>query len=383
MALQWPALQADAIEPGRAVNSADTLRAAQSQAQRRSNMRFSQMDRNNDGQISRAEWTGSDRSFEVHDWNNDGRLSGDEVRVGSWQNVRIEDADHDPSRAERYLSWTEMGFANLDHNRDRRVTPNEWHYDQETFIRADRDRDGSLDRVEFLGTDVEDDRGDQFDDIDINGNNRIERSEWHASDDAFEWLDRNGDGVLSRFEVTGTENTRTARDQFASLDYDGNGEISPAEWHWSYASFRRLDQNRDDALSRGEFNAGTDAENGSNQPHYVTVNAQQQWTDTGVTVRAGDVLTLAGRGTVQLAPDPNDVASPAGSKTGRRAPSAPVNATAGALIGRIGNSDPFVVGNQGTLRAPASGRLFLGVNDDHMADNSGAFEVSIAVRRTR
>src|SRR6202007_2435978 len=41
-----------------------------------SGMRFQGMDRNNDGKITRAEWNGSDRSFQVHDWNGDGVLSG-------------------------------------------------------------------------------------------------------------------------------------------------------------------------------------------------------------------------------------------------------------------------------------------------------------------
>jgi hypothetical protein len=49
---------------------------------------------------------------------------------------------------------------------------------------------------------------------------------------------------------------------------------------------------------------------------------------------------------------------------------------AGALIGRIGNGAPFAVGNQ-TITAPASGVLFLGVNDDQHADNKGNFQVVI------
>ena len=103
------------------------------------------------------------------------------------------------------MSWTDRGFASLDHNRDRRITPNEWHYDRETFLRADRNRDDVLDRTEFLGADMDDDRGDTFDDLDVDGDGRVERNEWHASDDAFTWLDRNRDGRLSRLEVTGEE----------------------------------------------------------------------------------------------------------------------------------------------------------------------------------
>lgn len=52
-------------------------------ADERAPMRFQAMDDNGDGVITRAEWRGSQQSFDVHDWNNDRRLSGDEVRVGA------------------------------------------------------------------------------------------------------------------------------------------------------------------------------------------------------------------------------------------------------------------------------------------------------------
>jgi hypothetical protein len=44
--------------------------------------RFQGFDANEDGLIQRGEWRGSDQSFQLHDWNGDGVLSGDEVRTG-------------------------------------------------------------------------------------------------------------------------------------------------------------------------------------------------------------------------------------------------------------------------------------------------------------
>jgi hypothetical protein len=41
-----------------------------------------------DGVITRQEWQGNDRSFRNHDWNGDGRLSGDEVPPGAQRNSR-------------------------------------------------------------------------------------------------------------------------------------------------------------------------------------------------------------------------------------------------------------------------------------------------------
>jgi hypothetical protein len=112
----------------------------------------------------------------------------------------------------------------------------------------------------------------------------------------------------------------------------------------------------------------------------IRVNGTERWTDTGINVRAGDTLVFDAQGTVRLSDNGNDIAEPAGARSGRRAAEAPiVNQPAGAVIARIGNSDTFFVGNRRSMRAQASGRLYLSVNDDYLADNSGDFQVNVAV----
>jgi hypothetical protein len=50
----------------------------------------------------------------------------------------------------------------------------------------------------------------------------------------------------------------------------------------------------------------------------------------------------------------------------------------GALIARVGNGAPFLVAsNTSPIAMPANGRLQLGINDDHHADNTGQFSVGI------
>jgi Ca2+-binding EF-hand superfamily protein len=216
-------------------------------------IRFRGMDSNNDGRIARNEWRGSDQSFNVHDWNNDGVLSGDEVRPGGRRATNSENEDFSASNT-RFQNWTEAGFRNLDHNGDGVVSSREWHYDFEGFSRADRNRDGILSRQEFLSTDMDDDRDDQFQFLDANRNGRVEKSEWHGSADAFDWLDRNRDGVLSRVEVVG--NRARNEDEFASLDVDNDRRLSRDEWHWSRRSFDQRDTNGDGLLTRREFDSG-------------------------------------------------------------------------------------------------------------------------------
>jgi hypothetical protein len=112
----------------------------------------------------------------------------------------------------------------------------------------------------------------------------------------------------------------------------------------------------------------------------ITVPAKQAWTATGMTVRKGEVLSINATGEVQLSTDSNDVATPFGSKSGRKATNAPLpNVAAGALIGRIGaNGQPFGIGSGVQVPMPEAGQLFLGINDDGFEDNQGAYRVDIA-----
>lgn len=110
-----------------------------------------------------------------------------------------------------------------------------------------------------------------------------------------------------------------------------------------------------------------------------TMPANQQWHDTGVTVRQGQALTFRASGEITLSSDGNDKAIPQGSLTGRRAGGSPApELLAGAVIGRVGNGRPFPIGaGPVTINAPGSGRLYVGINDDVMTDNTGNFEVHI------
>jgi hypothetical protein len=347
--------------------------------------RFADMDANRDGIIQRNEWRGSLQSFRVHDWNNDGMLSGDELRVGRWRNGSWEEIDYNSETSGRFYGWTAQSFSALDHNRDGRIARNEWHYDNEAFRRVDRNRDNALSREEFLGNaEWDDDRDERFEDLDLNNDGRVDRTEWHGSRTAFDWLDANRNGYLSRAETVGntpnSANNAPARTaQFASLDYDRNGVVSRDEWHWSRRSFDERDANRDGNLSRREFNMRADAAVASG-PAEVRVDARERWVDTGIDVRAGEIITLNAQGSIQMTDNPNDAATPAGSLTNRKAPNAPFRElSAGGLLMRIGNANAIFVGNRGRITAPATGRIYLGVNDDHLLDNSGEFRVTLDV----
>ena len=122
---------------------------------------------------------------------------------------------------------------------------------------------------------------------------------------------------------------------------------------------------------------------GSLQPGtgQIRVPATSDWVSTGRYVRQGQRVAIRTTGEVRLSGDAGNVAGPGGSVKGSYTPGAPLpNALMGALIGRVGNSAPFGVGNQDSFTAPASGMLFLRVNDDNMTDNAGEFGVELPMR---
>jgi Ca2+-binding EF-hand superfamily protein len=157
-----------------------------------SQMRFRDLDRNRDGVIERSEWRGSPRSFQIHDWNGDGVLSGDEVRTGATP----------PSDS------LEAGDYNM--------SPN-----------------------------------DRFAYLDVNNNGYLDRNEWDGSLDTFYQLDRNNDNRISRAELNAGRRTT-----FAALDINGDNRITLGEWQWSHRSFDQMDSNGDGVITRDEFRAG-------------------------------------------------------------------------------------------------------------------------------
>jgi hypothetical protein len=116
-----------------------------------------------------------------------------------------------------------------------------------------------------------------------------------------------------------------------------------------------------------------------------TDDPDPDWQDTGILLRAGDHVVIDGSGTVDLDCNstnfdntPPDGVSPP-NITNDPSFLAP-NLNVGALIGKIDNGDPFVVGELKTINSVASsGELFLAVNDSGDADNCGNFTADIAV----
>ena len=111
----------------------------------------------------------------------------------------------------------------------------------------------------------------------------------------------------------------------------------------------------------------------------VVVPANVQWSNTGFNVRRGQVLRFEPSGEVRLSFNGDDVARPAGALNGRKNERALLgDIPVGALSGRVGNGRPFAIGNaDNPIDMPDNGRLYLSINDDHHADNSGNYVVYV------
>jgi len=162
-------------------------------------------------------------------------------------------------------------------------------------------------------------------------------------------------GDTIEFETSGGRRRveRYDRDDVRRIDFDSRGGSS-----------------RDDLGGSGGRPSGL-------RERPVSVSAREQWNDTGIDVRRGQQVYFSASGKPRWGRDRQD--GPAGEGGSPRNPNRPIpDRPGGALIGRIGSGDPFFVGDdRGPIRVRDSGRLFLGINDDYLPDNSGEFRVTV------
>lgn len=142
------------------------------------------------------------------------------------------------------------------------------------------------------------------------------------------------------------------------------------------------DNSGDNYNPGGGYNPGGDYNSGRPpsglRERQTTVAANVPWNDTGIEVRAGQTVYFEPRGEIRWGRDRRD--GPEGEKNSPNNPNRPIpSRPAGALIGRVGNgNDFFFIGaDNGPVRMRSNGRLYLGVNDDFLQDNSGNFQVVV------
>ncbi|MBV8958736.1 MAG: serine/threonine protein kinase [Actinobacteria bacterium] len=116
----------------------------------------------------------------------------------------------------------------------------------------------------------------------------------------------------------------------------------------------------------------------------VTVSGTEPFTDTGVDLKQGDLVTITATGKVRPSiTDPNVFATPDGvaNRPDLRQYNVIPNVNHSGLMGWIGdNGAPFQVGSRKVFTAPKTGRLFFGINDKGVENNDGQFQATITVK---
>src|SRR5436190_1905480 len=154
-----------------------------------------------------------------------------------------------------------------------------------------------------------------------------------------------------------TERMRIARDEVRTIELSDSGR----------SNYNGDDRGRDD----GSRPSGM-------REREVTVDSWISWKDSGIDVRAGQTIYFEASGRVRWGPNRQD--GPEGERNSPHNGSRPIpNRPAAGLIGRIGDSsDYFFVGDdKSAIRVRSAGRLYLGVNDDYLKDNTGSFRVTV------
>jgi hypothetical protein len=118
---------------------------------------------------------------------------------------------------------------------------------------------------------------------------------------------------------------------------------------------------------------------GASSPKTVrlSVPASTQWMKTPVKLAAGESASITATGTISYGSGLPACQGIPITADGCAAETAAVPGPAGALVAKVGAGKPFVVGRSGTVTGP--GTISLGVNDweTELANNTGAFAVTI------
>ena len=176
------------------------------------------------------------------------------------------------------------------------------------------------------------------------------------------------DGVIefeARRGFLGRERMRVERDDVVRIEFDRGGDDR-----------RGLDRDRGDSRDRNDSRDGRRPS--GLREREVSVDSWLGWKDTGIDIRGGQTLYFSASGRVRWGPNRQD--GPGGEHNSPRNDARPIpGRPAAALIGRIGDgNDYFFIGDdEGAIRMRSSGRLYLGVNDDYLKDNTGSFRVTV------
>jgi hypothetical protein len=184
--------------------------------------------------------------------------------------------------------------------------------------------------------------------------------------------------AVSRREIEFEEQTgggrrtlRIPRSDVVRIEFDDDAR-------GGFGGFGRDNDNRDDRdRNDRDRDTGSAGVPRGMREREVSVTGREAWTDTGIDVRAGQMIYFRSSGEIRWGANRRDGAG--GERNSPRNPNRPLpDRPAAALLGRVGGDVMFIGDDAGPYRARSSGRLYLGINDDVFTDNSGNLRVTVS-----
>jgi Ca2+-binding EF-hand superfamily protein len=150
----------------------------------------------------------------------------------------------------------EAQFARYDTNKDGQVTLEEFRGGKTLFAAYDADKNGILTLEEIKAAKVHVNTHPNFRALDTDKDGFVTRREWEGTQQEFDAVDLDNDGVWSRADIAIEKRRLQAQGLIERLDTDKDGLLSGDEWAAAQrdtGSFRRQDLNRNGTLDLDEL----------------------------------------------------------------------------------------------------------------------------------
>jgi Ca2+-binding EF-hand superfamily protein len=236
------------------------------------NQAFGRFDKNRDSKITRDEWTGSVQGFELLDRDRDGvltksdgksgaqaaggasvplpKLEGPPFEGGYEKLLERHDTDRDGYVSKAEAGNTRLGklFEAIDLDRDGELSEREIRYgvqalQQHAYL---RNAGGGETRARRTLYEI------PFDAWDKDKNERLDQGEFQGRGEAFVWIDRNRDALLSREEVEIFLREVNNSEFVKKYDANGDGRVMRAEFPGTDEVFQRADRNGDGVVGNND-----------------------------------------------------------------------------------------------------------------------------------
>lgn len=243
---------------------------------------FDTYDANQDGKVTKDEYTGDPSVFDVVDGDKDGVVTLAELGMPADYKPRPlpkpmdekSDAGRSGNLAER-LEKFKLQLAGWDADKDGKVTKEEYK-GKLPFETMDRNKDGVISIEDLRGAGKgepgkpgtpggmpnPDEMRQRFKDADKNGDGKVSKDEFPGPAERFDVLDRNKDGAVTADEIEGAlrdgmngEGARGKR-MFQRFDKDGDGKVARTEFPGGDEAFKALDKDGDGFVTAEEVPAG-------------------------------------------------------------------------------------------------------------------------------